>query len=106
MAAEQPVPTAVGGRDGHLGRVAEIAAKSKIPERYLHLFEDRTGLAEAPEDAYTKIYLKAYGKFLGFETSSLVEMYRREKDRTPKSMMKADTTRKHPLTTVASSPSP
>jgi hypothetical protein len=83
--------------------VSEIAAKSKIPERYLRLFEDRISLAEAPEDAYTKIYLKAYGKFLGFESSSLVEMYRREKTRTPKSMTKVETTRRHPLTTISSS---
>ena len=54
-----------------------VAARTKIPERYLAMFEGVGGIG-APEDVYSKIYLKAYGKFLGFDTTTLVDLYRKE----------------------------
>ncbi len=60
---------------------AEVASRTKIPEKYLVRFEDDAH-GELADDIYTKIYLKAYGKFLGFETSALLEHYRRERVRT------------------------
>lgn len=59
---------------------AEIARRTKIPERYLTLFENDAH-GDLADDIYTKIYLKAYGKFLGFETGALLEHYRRERVR-------------------------
>lgn len=56
-----------------------VAAKTKIPERYLAMFEGEGVVA--PEDVYSKIYLKAYGKFLGFDTTTLVDLYRKERTR-------------------------
>lgn len=84
--------------------VREVAVRTRIPEKYILMFEERTLLAEAPEDAYTKIYLKAYGKFLGFDTASIVDLHRRERLQTPRSVMRAEPTeRKHPLTAVGTS---
>lgn len=60
---------------------ATVAFRTKIPERYVTGFED--GMAPGTvEDAYTKIYLKAYAKFLGFEAATLVDLYRKERERT------------------------
>jgi len=84
--------------------VREVATKTRIPEKYIWLFEDKSSLAEAPEDAYSKIYLKAYGKFLGFDTVSIVDLHRRERAQTPKSTIRIEPTeRKHPITAVGSS---
>lgn len=60
--------------------LSEVALRTKIPERYLWLFEDNAH-GQLADDVYTKIYLKAYGKFLGFETAALTEHYRRERAR-------------------------
>lgn len=57
-----------------------VALRSKIPERYIALFEDDTNSA-MPDDVYVKIYLKAYGKFLGFEANTLLDLYKKEKAR-------------------------
>src|SRR5688500_3343521 len=45
-----------------------VSARTKIPERYLAQFE-QNGVGGPQEDVYSKIYLKAYAKFLGFDTS-------------------------------------
>lgn len=52
---------------------ADVSAKTRIPERYLALFEE-TPHGDLPEDAYTKIYFKAYCKFLGFDGVSLTAL--------------------------------
>lgn len=60
--------------------VRDVASRTKIPERYVAFFEaDAHG--ELTDDVYTKIYLKAYGKFLGFDTKTVLEHYRRERAR-------------------------
>ena len=59
-----------------LSRTA-VASRTKIPERYIAQFEEGPTVGAA-EDVYTKIYLKAYAKFLGFETATLIELYRND----------------------------
>lgn len=59
--------------------LATVASRTKIPERYLAMFEGEG--VPVPEDVYSKIYLKAYGKFLGFDTTTLVDLYKKEKVR-------------------------
>ncbi len=61
---------------------AAVAVRSKIPERYITLFEEDVNGTAMPEDVYSKIYLKAYGKFLGFDANTLVDLYKKEKART------------------------
>jgi len=91
------------GREDAGLAIRDVAARTKIPERYIAMFEDRSLLAEAQEDAYMKIYLKAYGKFLGFDTVSIVDLYRRERIQTPRSMMAStEVERRHPTRAVAS----
>lgn len=58
----------------------EVAEQTKIPEKYLGMFENDAH-GDLVDDVYTKIYLKAYGKFLGFETSALIDHYRKERAR-------------------------
>jgi cytoskeletal protein RodZ len=48
----------------------EISKTTKIPERYLKLFEEKEHVAK---DAYTSLYLKAYCKFLGIDYASCAE---------------------------------
>lgn len=48
----------------------QVSEKTRIPERYLTLFE---GKGTIPRDVYTTIYLKAYCKFLGVEYNHMVE---------------------------------
>jgi transcriptional regulator with XRE-family HTH domain len=81
---------------------AAVAARTKIPERFIAHFEEGP-TANAAEDVYTKIYLKAYAKFLGFETATLVELYRKERVRlTPHHERKA-APKRHPSVPVHSS---
>lgn len=82
--------------------VHDVALQTKIPERYIGYFEaDAHG--ELSDDVYTKIYLKAYGKFLGFDTKTVLEHYRRERAR----VMAYDDARaikaKHPAETIPTS---
>lgn len=82
--------------------VREVAQGTKIPERYIALFEsDAHG--ELADDVYTKIYLKAYGKFLGFETSALLEHYRKERGRYGIPAQAEERPDRHPTASVASS---
>ncbi len=81
--------------------LSAVASRSKIPERYLAMFEGDGGAA-LPEDVYAKIYLKAYGKFLGFDTTTLVDLYRKERARlAPPERRTAP--RRHPTATVPTS---
>jgi transcriptional regulator with XRE-family HTH domain len=82
--------------------VQDVAARTKIPEKYVVLFEGDAH-DELSDDVYTKIYLKAYGKFLGFDTVTVLEHYRRERAR----VMAYDDANapkpKHPTTTIPAS---
>ncbi len=79
----------------------EISRRTKIPEQYLHLFENDAH-GDLADDVYTKIYLKAYGKFLGFESATLLEHYRRERVRAL-GQARVDIRRIHPSTSVPDS---
>ncbi len=57
-----------------------LASRTKIPERYVAFFEDGAHDRVA-DDVYTKIYLKAYAKFVGFDSEALVELFRKERER-------------------------
>lgn len=81
--------------------LAAVANRTKIPERYLAMFESE-GRGALPDDVYAKIYLKAYGKFLGFDTPTLVELYRKERVRLAPPERKT-APRRHPTTTVPAS---
>lgn len=81
--------------------LSAVASRSKIPERYLAMFEG-TGHGTLPDDVYAKIYLKAYGKFLGFDTTTLVELYQKERARLAPAERKA-APRRHPSATVPTS---
>ena len=59
---------------------ATIALRTKIPERYILLFEEGAH-EKLSDDVYTKIFLKGYGKFLGFDTKTLLELFRNERGR-------------------------
>ncbi|HTM68826.1 MAG TPA: helix-turn-helix domain-containing protein [Candidatus Binatia bacterium] len=74
--------------------LAAVAARTKIPERYLAQFE-ANGAGGAQEDVYSKIYLKAYAKFLGFDTTTLVDLYKKERARTAPPERRA-APKKHP----------
>ncbi len=50
--------------------LTDVARATHIPERYLRLFEE-TPAHTIPDDAYTRIYLKAYATFLNLEPSTL-----------------------------------
>lgn len=50
--------------------LSEISKTTRIPERYLKLFEEKEQVAK---DAYTSLYLKAYCKFLGIDYASCAE---------------------------------
>jgi len=78
-----------------------VAVRTKIPERYVALFEENA-FDELTEDVYTKIYLKAYGKFLGFDTSTLLDLYRRERMRMT-GVSSPSHAAKHPTTSVPAS---
>lgn len=60
--------------------VRAVSDRTKIPEKYLIRFEDDAH-HDLADDVYTKIYLKAYSKFLGFETAAFLEHYRKERTR-------------------------
>ncbi|MEY4723459.1 MAG: hypothetical protein RLZZ324_972 [Candidatus Parcubacteria bacterium] len=60
--------------------VRDVSLKTKIPEKYLALVEADNHDVMV-DDVYTKIYLKAYGKFLGFESADLVDHYNKERMR-------------------------
>lgn len=84
-----------------LSRTA-VASRTKIPERFIALFEDGP-TANSAEDVYTKIYLKAYAKFLGFETATLVELYRKERSRMVPPQERRPAARRHPSAPVQAS---
>lgn len=92
-----------------------VAVRSKIPERYIAMFEDDVHGHNMPEDVYAKIYLKAYGKFLGFDANTLVDLYKKERARvaapapaerrtTPRaSASSSSSARRHPTKSVPAS---
>lgn len=85
-----------------LSRTA-VAARTKIPERFIAIFEEGP-TAATTEDVYSKIYLKAYAKFLGFETATLVELYRKERSRlSPQPERRSAPKRVHPSAPVQAS---
>lgn len=57
---------------------AEAAAKTKVPEKYLTLFEDGR-YAELADDVYTTIYLKGYAAYLGLPSKDVLARYRIER---------------------------
>jgi len=89
---------------------ASVAVRSKIPERYIALFEEDVN-GQMPEDVYAKIYLKAYGKFLGFDANTLVDLYKKEKARTapaperraPTRSSSSSSVRRHPTKSIPTS---
>ncbi|HTK05522.1 MAG TPA: helix-turn-helix domain-containing protein [Candidatus Eisenbacteria bacterium] len=81
--------------------LAAVASRTKIPERYLAQFEEN-GVGGPQEDVYSKIYLKAYAKFLGFDTGTLVDLYKKERARTaPPERRSAP--KRHPAATLPTS---
>jgi cytoskeletal protein RodZ len=82
---------------------AAVALRTKIPERYLTLFEESSS-AEMPEDVYAKIYFKAYAKFLGFDAATLVDLQKKEKARlAPPTIRRPAAPRQHPTKSVPTS---
>lgn len=80
--------------------VAAVAARTKIPERFIAQFESDAGNAQ--EDVYAKIYLKAYAKFLGFDTATLVDLYKKERARRAPPERRSSP-KKHPATDLPTS---
>lgn len=77
-----------------------VSTRTRIPERYVTLFED--GDKAIPEDVYTTIYLKAYAKFLGFDTASIVSLYKKERGRpaAPAPVPERVAKRQHPASSL------
>jgi hypothetical protein len=82
--------------------VHAVATRTKIPEKYIALFEDDAH-ANLADDVYTKIYLKAYGKFLGFDTGALVEHYQKERARYGIPTSGIERPDRHPAVSVSTS---
>ncbi len=80
--------------------LAEAAATSKIPERYLSLLES-DALADLPDDIYAKIFLKTYCKFLDLDTPSVLGLYREQ--RAFDASFRRSEPRRHPTPSVAAS---
>ncbi len=91
-----------------------VAVRSKIPERYIAMFEDDVQGHNMPEDVYAKIYLKAYGKFLGFDANTLVDLYKKERARVApaapqerrapaRTSSSSGSTRRHPTKSIPTS---
>lgn len=74
--------------------LSDISKSTRIPERYLKLFEEKEQIAK---DAYTSLYLKAYCKFLGIDYASCAETLTTAPAHQPTSEQKA-VTQKSPLT--------
>lgn len=81
--------------------LATVAARTKIPERYLASFEEN-GHGGGQEDVYSKIYLKAYAKFLGFDTTTLIDLYKKERARVAPPERRA-APKKHPAASLPTS---
>lgn len=77
----------------------EASIRTKIPERWLSLFEDG-GFVQAADDVYSRIYLKAYCQFLGLEIAPVVALYRQERLRVLASQRTASP-RRHPVVPVS-----
>lgn len=77
----------------------DAAIKTKIPERYITYFEESC-YGKLPDDVYSKIYLKVYSKFLGLDTSTIVNLYRQERQRQAAFQKNADLDRRHPTTAI------
>jgi hypothetical protein len=60
--------------------VEQVAAELRVPVRALTFFEDDAHGCLA-NDAYTRIYLRAYAGYLGFESGTLLRQFQRERDR-------------------------
>ena len=56
----------------------EAAAQLRIPAHFLAAFENDDHW-HLPDDAYTRLYLKAYADFLGFNSATLIKLYRKER---------------------------
>jgi hypothetical protein len=79
--------------------IGQVAAATHIPERYLRLFEE-TPASRIADDAYTRIYLKAYAAHLGLSCDTILEQFRQAK-----AIAEVPTidTRRHPSVGVATS---
>lgn len=81
--------------------LASVSARTKIPERFIVQFE--TDGRATQEDVYSKIYLKAYAKFLGFDTTTLVDLYKKEQARTAPAPERRAAPKKHPAANLPTS---
>jgi len=78
----------------------DTAAKLKIPKNYIARFEDGV-FDKLPDDVYTKIYLKAYCKFLGLDTQTMVNLHRQERQRSQAlRARRQDEEHRHPTTAI------
>jgi hypothetical protein len=77
----------------------EVAARTKVPLSYVVLLEEGVSEAGSGMDAYTKIYLKAYAKFLGLDPAIMVQSFAIESQRA-NDRHRPPSTRRHPLTAV------
>jgi hypothetical protein len=59
---------------------ADVAGDLHFPETYVTAFENDDHW-RLPDDAYTKLYLKAYAAYLGFNTATLVRQHAKERGR-------------------------
>lgn len=56
----------------------EVASRIKVPCRYIERIEEGR-YHEIPEDVYSRIYLKAYCKFLGLDVARVYGLYKVER---------------------------
>lgn len=68
----------------------EAASDLRIPETYIVAFEDDDHW-RMPDDAYTRLYLKAYATFLGFNAATLLKQQAKERGRHVKAPLHAAT---------------
>lgn len=59
---------------------ADVASDLHFPETYVTAFENDDHW-RVPDDAYTKLYLKAYAAYLGFNTATLMRQHAKERGR-------------------------
>jgi hypothetical protein len=58
----------------------EVAATLRLPETFIVAFENDDHW-RMPDDAYTRLYLKAYAAFLGFNAATLLKQQAKERGR-------------------------
>lgn len=78
----------------------EVAVRTNIPLSYVGLLEDGGNATGSGMDAYTRIYLKAYAKFLGLDAAAMMTAFAAETARA-RQMHRPASTRRHPITAVS-----